>query len=359
MTERGRGVDRRKHFAPRCLDVGLEPLDLAVRGLVRLRFGRERGGGAIALDLRVGGGGPPAGQRGARRFPPALDGVHLAGQRRHADPKCLHLLAVELDLLLLPVDRQLARVRRLARARRARLGFDELDAQTSEVAVELGHMGRRQRLALARRGQPCARRFDRFRELPVLAREQDLFPSPQLVAQPLVAARLRRLPLQRPALLLDLEHDVVDAREVLAGGLQLELGRAAARLVLRDPGRLLEQLPAIRRPRAENHSDLALLDDGVGLGAQPRVHQQVVHVAQPAHAAVDQVLALARSVQPPRDLDLARHGSNDLLHHVGAMAVAVSRAMTICRDDRCRSRWRAERLRPPRPSAAVLRTPDR
>ena len=53
-------------------------------------------------------------------------------------------------------------------------------------------------------------------------------------------------------------------------------------------------------------ADLALLDDGVGLRAEAGVHQQIVDVAQPADLAVDQVFALARSIQAARDLDVAR-----------------------------------------------------
>src|SRR5688572_31749531 len=44
--------------------------------------------------------------------------------------------------------------------------------------------------------------------------------------------------------------------------------RPAARLVFRDARGLFDQLAAIGRPRAENHADLALLDNRVGLGAE-------------------------------------------------------------------------------------------
>ncbi len=116
---------------------------------------------------------------------------------------------------------------------------------------------------------------------PIALRELHLLPAPQLFAQPLVAPRLRGLPLQRAALLLDLEDDVVDARQVLLRGLELQLRGAAAALVLRHAGRFLDQLAPIGRPRAQDLADLALLDDGVGLDAEARVHQQVLHVAQP------------------------------------------------------------------------------
>src|SRR6185437_10418450 len=97
-------------------------------------------------------------------------------------------------------------------------------------------------LALARLAEAGPRRLDGFGELAVLPREQHLFPAAQLVAQPLVAPRLPGLALQRAALLLDLEDDVVDAGEILLRRFELQLGGAAARLVLGDAGGFLDQL---------------------------------------------------------------------------------------------------------------------
>src|SRR5690606_30065623 len=152
---------------------------------------------------------------------------------------------------------------------------------------------RGRRLALARVVQPLARRLDRGVQIAIAPREQHLLPAAQLLAQALVAPRLGRLPLQAAALLLHLVDDVVDAREVLLRRFELQLGRAPARLVLRDARRFFDQLPAIGRTRGQDHPDLALLDDGVGLRAEARVHQQLVDVLQAAVLAVDQVLALA------------------------------------------------------------------
>ena len=81
----------------------------------------------------------------------------------------------------------------------------------------------------------------------VAAREEHLLPAPHLVAQPRVAPRLGRLPLERAALLLDLEDDVVDAREVLLRRFELELGGAAARLVFGDARGFFDQLAPIGR----------------------------------------------------------------------------------------------------------------
>ena len=157
-------------------------------------------------------------------------------------------------------------------------------------------------------------------------RELHLLPAPQLLAQPPVAPRLGRLPLQRAALLLDLEDDVVDAGQVLLRRLELQLRGAAAALVLRDAGRFLDQLPPIGRPRAENLADLALLDDRVGLDAEPGVHQQVLHVAQPADLAVDQVFALARSVEPAHQLDVA----DDQRRLVVQRSTAAPQRLAVC-----------------------------
>src|SRR5215467_7082507 len=122
-------------------------------------------------------------------------------------------------------------------------------------------MRRRRRLLLARVGQTCAGRIDRLGELTVLPGEQDFFPASQLVAQLLIAARLTGLPLQGAALFLYFEDDVVDSREVLLRGFELELRSATARSVLGHARRFFDQLTPIGRPGAENHADLALLDD--------------------------------------------------------------------------------------------------
>ncbi len=72
--------------------------------------------------------------------------------------------------------------------------------------------------------------------------------------------------------------DVVHPEEVLLGGFELELGLAPARLVLRDPRRLFDQRAAVGGLARQDEADLSLLDDRVGLRAEPRVHEQLVHV---------------------------------------------------------------------------------
>ena len=89
------------------------------------------------------------------------------------------------------------------------------------------------------------RRFDGLTKRAVAVGELDLLPAPQLVAKPAIATRFRGLPLQRAALLLDLEHYVVDACEVLLRGLELQLRLAAAALVFRAAGGSLAPLAAV------------------------------------------------------------------------------------------------------------------
>ena len=98
--------------------------------------------------------------------------------------------------------------------------------------------------------KPRAQRFDSLRRLLIAAGEQQLLPVPQLVAQPLVAARLRRLALQRSELLLELEDDVFQAGQIELRRFELELGSPAPRLVLGDPRGLLNELAPVGRPRA-------------------------------------------------------------------------------------------------------------
>ena len=238
---------------------------------------------------------------GSRRASRAASSARTSSARAASDAICSRLNSICCCRRVMSSSQ---RVNGLARSR-----SPCASASTSEMRMRLksdfgfGHRRRRGGLALARVRQARAQRFDPLRRLLIAAGEQQLLPVPQLVAQPLVAARLRRLALERSELLLELEDDVFEARQVQLRGLELQLGRTAPRLVLRDPRGFLDELAPVGRPRAEDHADLALLDDGVGLGAEPGVHQQLVHVAQPAHLAVDQVFALARAIQPPRHFD--------------------------------------------------------
>src|SRR5262249_11570471 len=153
-------------------------------------------------------------------------------------------------------------VRPFAHARGGGLGFGLLYLEPAQVGFHLRQTSPSRRLALPRLGKARPACLDSAGQLTIPAREQHLLPPSQLLAETGVAARLGGLAFQRPALTIHLEHDVVDAREVLLSGLELELCGAATRLVFRDSGSFLDQLSAVRRTRAENETDLPLLDDG-------------------------------------------------------------------------------------------------
>ena len=304
---RGGRAGRRVLLGAHRLDVGLEAVERRLQGGLRVVGGRERRRRAVAFLRREGGLALLRRQFLGRRPAPGRQRLDLAADVGRAARERGLLRLVPLDALVEAPDLDLVRVRRLALLAAVALAPRDLDAHALDVGLALGHArggGGFLRLHLddARLGGG-----DGLRQHALAAGEQHLLPAAQLVAQALVAPGLRRLPFQRAALLLDLEDDVVDAREVLLRRVELQLGGAPAGAVLRHAGGLLDQLAPIGGPRAQDHADLALLDDRVGLGPEPRVHQQLVDVAQPAHLAVDEVFALAGPVEAPRHLHLAHH----------------------------------------------------
>ena len=136
---------------------------------------------------------------------------------------------------------------RFARRGGATVGLGEFEPQPFEGRIEFRDVRGGRSFTRAGIGQAHARRLDGLAKRPVALGELDLLPAAQLFAQPPVAAGLGRLAFERAALLLHLENDVVDTREVLLRGLELQLRGAPAALVLRDPGRFLDQLAPIGR----------------------------------------------------------------------------------------------------------------
>src|SRR5262245_56845961 len=114
-------------------------------------------------------------------------------------------MAIELELLLPPVDVELRGVGALTHRRGTLIRFGLFDPQPREVRLDLGHTRGRRRFALARAGQARPRRLDGVRQLTVAPGKQHFFPTSELVPQPLVSPRLRRLTLQRATLFLDFE----------------------------------------------------------------------------------------------------------------------------------------------------------
>jgi hypothetical protein len=306
-VQRGDRVDNGVHVGAGPFDVLLDHLDGLLRPGVIFGSGFCDPGRGVATCLRLGNRLMSALERETFRLAPRLELLPFLIEFRDSRVEHSRLLLIECDLLLAPVDVQLPRMSLIADASGHRVGFGLLDPKCRERGLHFAQSGRSGRFAVARVGQTSACRLDRIGERAIAASEQHLLPSAHLVAQAGVAARLRGLTLQRAFLLLDFENDVIETRQIELGGLELQLCRAPARLVLGDPGGFFDQLATIGRPRTEDHSDLALLDDGVGFGAQPRVHQQFVNVLETALMAVDEVLALTRSEEAPRHFHVARN----------------------------------------------------
>src|SRR5260370_643940 len=68
-----------------------------------------------------------------------------------------------------------------------------------------------------------------------------------------------------------------------------------------DVGHILEGHPALVWPLQDQLVDRPLADDRIAVRAQPGVQQQLGDVLQPNPRAGEQVFAVARAVQPPRD----------------------------------------------------------
>ena len=73
---------------------------------------------------------------------------------------------------------------------------------------------------------------------------------------------------------------------------------------LQDPGRFLDDRPAVLGAGVEHRVELALADDHVLLAADARVGEQLLDVEQAARGAVDHVLRLTRAEQRAGDRDL-------------------------------------------------------
>ena len=142
-------------------------------------------------------------------------------------------------------------------------------------------------------------------ELRELAGQHNAQLGAHLVAQAGVAFGLRRLPLQRVHLARDFVENVVDARQIELGIFQARFRQPLARFVFGYAGGLLDDGAAVGGLAAEDLPDPSLLDDGVGLGAKARAHEDVLNVAQAAELAVQQILAFAGAEEAARDLDFA------------------------------------------------------
>src|SRR5439155_7390934 len=87
---------------------------------------------------------------------------------------------------------------------------------------------------------------------------------------------------------------------------QFGFGKALLGLEFRDARGFFDDGAALHRLGGEDQPDASLFDDGVGVRAQSNAHEHFLDVAEPSHAAVDQVFALAGAIESPADDDFAR-----------------------------------------------------
>ena len=137
------------------------------------------------------------------------------------------------------------------------------------------------------------------------AGEDDAELGAELVAESAVALGLGGLALERGHLLGDFFEDVVDAREVLLGGLEAELGEALFGLEAGDAGGFFDDAAAVEGLGVEELADALLADDGVGFAAEAGAHEDVLDVAEAADFAVEQVLGVAGAEEAAGDGDFA------------------------------------------------------
>src|SRR6202022_1733659 len=132
-----------------------------------------------------------------------------------------------------------------------------------------------------------------------------------LVANLGVAAGFGGLTLQGAKLFFDFDDDVVYAGEIHLGGFELGFGEAFLGLELGDAGGFFGDGAALHGFGGENEADAALLDDGVGIGAETDAHEHFLDVTQASDAAVDEIFALAGAVEAAADDHFARlHGQD-------------------------------------------------
>ena len=108
---------------------------------------------------------------------------------------------------------------------------------------------------------------------------------------------------QPPRLRPELAQDVLDAREVRLRLDELLLRPATASLVAADAGHLLEQRPALLGTQGQRLVDHPLADEQEGVVGEVGRVEQIDQVAQPDPALVEEVVVLARAVEPPPELE--------------------------------------------------------
>jgi hypothetical protein len=287
---RARLVDLVAPLAHRGLDLGqlLAESERLPRELLRAVLGarqrraREPGVGACLLavlvrlpDLRIERGNPLA------ELPLRLD--HVADLGLQAGDLGVGVIKAPLGGMHLVAGGVVGGAHRLQlRLQRALLGQTGVELQLRLRALRRDLALQRQRL---------------------VAPHQPEHPLARLAVglQAAVALRNFGLPLQLLELCVELAQDVFDADQVLAGIGETILGLAAALLVARNAGGLLEEHPQVLGAGLDDPRDHPLADDRVGARAQPGAEEDVVDVLAAHHLVVDEVAGLALAGEHPLD----------------------------------------------------------
>ena len=151
------------------------------------------------------------------------------------------------------------------------------------------------------------RRFGRVAlQHPIARRQRPAQMRHHLGLQLFVAPGFGSLALQRIHLPPHLFQNVEHARQILFRAFQLGFRQPLLGFEFADARGFFDDGAPVLRLVAENLPDAPLLDDGVAFRPQAGADEKILNIAQPRGSAVDQVFALARSEQPPRDGDFAR-----------------------------------------------------
>ncbi len=138
----------------------------------------------------------------------------------------------------------------------------------------------------------------------VLRQKQGALQGLRSVAQLAKLAGHLGLVAQGRKLALNLGDNVVDSGEIRLRRFELPDRLPLADAIFLDTGGLFHKRAAILRLHGEHGVDLALPDDGVGITSHAGIEKQLVDIAQAAGNLVDQIVALAGSVEAARDRDL-------------------------------------------------------
>src|SRR5215467_13574888 len=277
-----------------CREVGIEATYLIIQGgktLARLGEGAD---GLLALDGKFG---TPVAQRADLFSQAEILLAELADLRAHLLAALQQALHLTLELLrgLPQVGEPILAL--LDGSARGGLTGGELGDHHAPLVLLAAETGALLEESLVGGGEPRVVR-GQHGEVQLLA----------FLMERLVLLGLARLTLEGADLTLHLVHHVAHALEVLPGRLELALRLATLLLVARHPRRFLDEDASLPRFGGQDVVEAVLVHEGIGLGIDAGAREEILHVAEPADALVEEVLALPRAVEAPRDANLApRH----------------------------------------------------